>query len=155
MAWFHWRKELDTAGSLPINRMFFRPSLLRVLSLSVTAVISVAVYVGVAIGGSPDRTGAAAKSHGYGVIVGKVGPCPPSVFSMPNVPPLIIVLIHNGVTFGSFDISSDRLTNYYHFDVPVGTYKLVSTYNGSELKSVSVGFAQTRTVNFSVRCPRP
>lgn len=155
MGWFHWRKELETGGSLPINRRYFRPSLRRVLSLSVIAVISVALYVGIAIGGSLDRTGAATKSHGYGEIVGKVGPCPPSVFSMPNVAPLIIVLIHNEVTFGSFDISSDRLTNYYHFNVPVGTYKLVTTYGGSELQPVSVAFAQTRTVNFSVRCPRP
>ena len=89
---------------------------------------------------------------GYGLIAGEVGTCSAKVFDNPNVVPLIVILTRNEKTYVTYDVSSDPGTTWYHFDVPVGRYKLSTTWPGSREYNFLVKFAKTSRIDIKAPC---
>src|SRR5271163_3934408 len=72
-------------------------------------------------------TAASGANHGYGTPVGNVTGCSATVLDTSGLP-LIVILLKRGVPYAWYNVSTDRGTTSYHFDVPVGRYQLTSTY---------------------------
>ena len=89
---------------------------------------------------------------GYGPIVGEVGPCSAKRFDASPANPLIIVLSKDARTYDTYNVSADRGTTWYHFDVPVGRYKLTSTWPRTNDYNVLVKLGTTSKVNITVSC---
>jgi hypothetical protein len=92
------------------------------------------------------------RTDGFGLIVGDVGPCTAKRFDASPANPLIVILTKNARTFDAYNISADRGTTSYHFDVPVGDYKLTTTWPRSKVFSVQVKLGKTSKVNVAVSC---
>ena len=62
-----------------------------------------------------------APKPGFGIPIGKVGPCPAKTIDELTLP-LIVTLLRNGVPYAWYNISADPGTIWCHFDVPAGRY---------------------------------
>jgi hypothetical protein len=96
----------------------------------------------------------AAVASGFGTPVGRVGPCPATSFDRSTLP-LIVMLLRGGAPYAWYNISSDRGTDWYHFDVPAGRYQLVSTFTGTRSKSVIVKTGTSPRTDLMISCPVP
>jgi hypothetical protein len=132
-----------------------RRTLRRILNAVVTPGL-IAVPLGFSIPGAGASTNQHARpmtSAGYGLIAGATGPCPAKTFDAPGALVLVIVLLRNGVTFSSYDVTSNQGTTSFHFDVPVGHYVIVSTYPATASYPIIVRFARTASVRVTTICP--
>jgi hypothetical protein len=92
------------------------------------------------------------STGGYGLIVGKVGPCAAKKFDASPTNPLIVVLSKNARTYDTYNVSADRGTTWFHFDVSVGRYKLTATWPRTKEYNVLVELGKTTKVNIRVSC---
>jgi hypothetical protein len=92
------------------------------------------------------------SNPGYGLIVGTIGPCGAKGIDAAATRPLIIVLSHNGTTYTSYDVTGDRGTASYHFDVPIGLYELTTTWPRTTSHQVKVDFGLTTRVDIKATC---
>jgi hypothetical protein len=132
----------------------------RLLLFGVTASRSRAIavlLVLVALGGvlSTFSATADAASGGYGLIGGHIGPCRAKTLDKDPYEPFIVVLTRNGATFDSYNVSSDQGTASYHFDVPVGTYRLSTTWPRTKVSLITVKFGKTIFLNIRATCAPP
>lgn len=95
---------------------------------------------------------AGAASGGYGEIIGHVRPCTAKTFDKDPYSPFIVVLMRNGATLTTYNVSADRGTSSYHFDVPVGKYTLATTWQRAKVVSVTVKLGKTTVVNIHATC---
>jgi hypothetical protein len=100
---------------------------------------------------APSST-ASTTISGYGLIVGEVGPCTARAFDASPDNPLIVILTQNAKTYDTYNVSADPGTTWYHFDVPVGRYKLTSTWPDTKGYNVLIKFGKTSKVNIRVSC---
>jgi hypothetical protein len=94
----------------------------------------------------------AAKEVGYGLPRGKMVGCNIRTIDTSTLP-LIVILLKNGRPYSSYNISSDRGTRWYHFDVPVGKYQIMSTYSGKMTYAIDLKYGQSPRVDFKISCP--
>ena len=95
---------------------------------------------------------AGATTSGYGVIAGHIGPCPARTFDASGNGPMIVVLMRNGRTLTTYDVSADGGTASYHFDVPVGNYTLATTWPRTNVVFVTVKLGKTTILNIHATC---
>lgn len=119
----------------------------RFLQISIALALSA-----VAIAAGRSYAHAAGHPRGYGLIVGDVRPCTAKRFDAQPDEPLIVILTRNNKTYETYNVSADSGTTSYHFDVPVGSYTLSTTWWGSRNYSAVVRFGRTLTVNMVVSC---
>jgi hypothetical protein len=91
------------------------------------------------------------RANGYGLIVGDVRPCTARKYDS-SQGPLIVLLTKDDKTFETYNVSADPGTTWYHFDVPVGSYSISTTWWGSRHYHVALKFGETVKVNFDVSC---
>ena len=122
----------------------------------IRAVIPILILSGVVLSAcdltSAQSPPAIPASRGYGLIVGAVRPCSARYFDASSANPLVVVLTRDAKTYDVYNVSADRGTTWFHFDVPVGRYTLSTTYPGTKDYSVGVSFAKTTTLNVKVSC---
>ena len=85
-------------------------------------------------------------------MVGNVGPCTAKQFDAPQGNPLIVILTRGDKTFDTYNVSTDQGTTSYHFDVPVGYYKLITTWPKSRVFNIVVKRGKTSRMNVTVSC---
>jgi hypothetical protein len=95
-------------------------------------------------------TAASGANHGYGTPIGKVTGCPAKVLDRSGLP-LIVILLKHGVPYAWYNVSSDPGTTSYHFDVPVGQYRLISTYTSTSYP-LDVKFGGSPRTNLTISC---
>ncbi|HEY5266117.1 MAG TPA: hypothetical protein VIJ40_04825 [Acidimicrobiales bacterium] len=115
---------------------------------------SVVALLLVALCGAMATFGAAAgaATGGYGLIVGHVSPCTAKTFDKDPYSPFIVVLMKNGATLTTYNVSADAGTASYHFDVPVGKYTLATTWQRTKVIPVTVKLGKTTVVNIHATC---
>jgi hypothetical protein len=94
---------------------------------------------------------ASAANHGYGTPVGNVTGCSAKVLDQSGLP-LIVVLLKHGAPYAWYNVSGDPGTTSYHFDVPVGHYRLTSTYTSTSYP-LNVTFDSSPRTNLRISCP--
>ena len=104
--------------------------------------------------GSPSRhaTSTTLPSHGYGLVVGNVGPCTAEQFDASPGNPIIVILSKDARTFATYNVTLDHGTTSYHFDVPAGDYEMVTTWTPSRVFTLIVRFGKTLRRNIAVSC---
>lgn len=93
-----------------------------------------------------------AEKAGYGFPIGRADGCSVKTIDTPLLP-LIVILLKNGRPYSSYSISGDRGTRWYHFDVPVGTYQIMSTYTGTKSYAINLKYGQSPRRDFKLSCP--
>lgn len=67
--------------------------------------------------------------------------------------PLLVILLKDGRPYSVYDVSADPGTRWYHFDVPVGKYRIISTYTGTKSYTIDLKYGQSPRVDFKISCP--
>jgi hypothetical protein len=111
---------------------------------------ALAVLLSLAFGLNSSTAAAAAKT-GYGLPVGTVRGCPAKTFDSSSLP-LIVMLLKNGKPFVWYDISDDRGTNTYRFDVLHGRYQLLTTYSGTQSHWITVVTGKSVRTDLTIEC---
>jgi uncharacterized protein (DUF302 family) len=99
---------------------------------------------------TPFAAAASAANHGYGTPVGNITGCPAKALDKSALP-LIVILLKHGVPYAWYNVSSDAGTTSYHFDVPVGHYRLISTYTSTS-HPLNVKFGGSPRTNLTISC---
>jgi hypothetical protein len=121
--------------------------------LRITAVLVLSGLVLAACGSSKGHPSTlSGPIGGFGLIVGDVRPCTAKKFDASPANPLIVILTKDNETYDTYNVSADYGTISYHFDVPVGHYKLTTTWPRSKESSVLVKFGKTSRDNVTVSC---
>jgi hypothetical protein len=94
----------------------------------------------------------AAKKTGYGLPRGRADGCNVKTIDTSTLP-LIVILLKDGRPYSSYSISGDHGTRWYHFDVPVGKYRIMSTYTGTKSYTIDLKYGQSPRVDFKISCP--
>lgn len=95
-------------------------------------------------------TGAGA-GVGFGTPVGNFSGCPAKTLDKSTLP-LIVILLKGGTPYAWYNVSQDRGTTSYHFDVPVGRYQLMSTYTGVQHVALNVEYGKSPRNDFKISC---
>jgi hypothetical protein len=90
-------------------------------------------------------------NSGYGTPVGKVSGCAAKALDKSDLP-LIVILLKRGTPYAWYNVSADPGTTWYHFDVPVGHYQLMSTYTGTKSYSLNVKFGASPRTDLTISC---
>ena len=93
-----------------------------------------------------------AKQAGYGLPRGRADGCNVKTIDISTLP-LIVILLKNGRPYSSYSISGDHGTRWYHFDVPVGKYRIMSTYTGTKSYAIDLKYGQSPRIDFRISCP--
>jgi hypothetical protein len=94
----------------------------------------------------------AAEKAGYGLPRGKMNGCNVKTIDTSTLP-LLVILLKDGRPYSTYNVSADEGTRWYHFDVPVGKYRIMSTYTGTMSYAIDLKYGQSPRVDFKISCP--